>query len=95
MKVAVVGASGYAGSELLRLMAAHPHLEVVLVTGESAAGKAVGQHVPSLSALYPTSVYAPTQEVLEADIDAAFIALPHGASQQIVPALQERFANRL
>ena len=51
MKVAIVGASGYAGQELMRLAATHPDLEVVVATGESAAGTLIGVHAPALAAL--------------------------------------------
>jgi len=87
MKTAVVGASGYAGSELLRVIASHPDLELVLATGESAAGRRISDHVPALAALYPTDVFGATAEVLSSDADVVFLALPHGASQALVPDL--------
>jgi N-acetyl-gamma-glutamyl-phosphate reductase len=90
MRIAVVGASGYAGSELLRLLASHPDAEVVLATGESSAGTSVARHVPALAALYPETVFAPTASVLEADAEVVFLALPHGQSQSLVPRLLER-----
>ncbi len=87
MKVGVVGASGYAGVELLRLCAGHPELEVVVATAGGHRGQAVADHTPSLAAAYPTLVYAPT-EVGELDgLDLVFLALPHGQSQQLVPEL--------
>jgi len=90
MRTAVVGASGYAGSELLRIMESHDELEVVLATGESNAGLGVAQHVPALAAVYPKLVLSPTASVLEADIDVAFLALPHGTSQDLVRSLVAR-----
>lgn len=90
MKVAVVGASGYAGQELLRLAGAHGDLEVVLATGESAAGTRVATHAPALAALYGDQVFAPTSALREHDLDVAFLALPHGHSQNWVPELVER-----
>jgi N-acetyl-gamma-glutamyl-phosphate reductase len=90
MRVAVVGASGYAGQELLRLAAAHPALEVVLATGESAAGIAIGVHAPALAALYGERRFAPTSDLAGADVEAVFLALPHGQSQNWVPDLVER-----
>ena len=87
MKVGVVGASGYAGVELLRLCAGHPELEVVVATAGGHRGQAVADHTPSLAAAYPTLVYAPT-EVGELDgLDLVFLALPHGQSQHLVPEL--------
>lgn len=90
MRVAIVGATGYAGSELLRLGASHPDLEIVLATGESNAAKRVADHVPALAALYPTMVFAPTSQLATSEIDVAFVALPHGQSQRLVPELLAR-----
>ncbi len=90
MRVAVVGASGYAGQELLRLAASHPDLDVVLATGESAAGTRVATHAPALAALYPEMVFAPTDSLHEVEVETAFLALPHGQSQNWVPELLAR-----
>jgi N-acetyl-gamma-glutamyl-phosphate reductase len=90
MRVGVIGATGYAGSEVLRLCASHGDLDVVLATGESNAGKRVAEHVPALAAAYPSMVFAETNQVLTSDIDVAFVALPHGQSQKIVPELLNR-----
>lgn len=90
MKVAVVGASGYAGAELLRLLASHPEADVVLATGESARGRRVADHTPALAALYPTTVLGSLDELPALDIDVAFLALPHGRSQDLVGDLLER-----
>ena len=90
MRTAVIGASGYAGSELLRLIAAHPDLDVAIATGESNAGRRVSEHVPALGAVYPSLVFAPTAAALDASLDVAFLALPHGQSQIMVAALLER-----
>jgi len=90
MRVAIVGASGYAGSELLRLCASHPDLDVVVATGESSAGRRVAEHVPALAALYADAVFAPTSAIDGTDLDVVFLALPHGQSQRLVPGLLER-----
>ena len=90
MRIAVVGATGYAGLEALRLLASHPDADVVLATGESNAGRRVATHAPALAGLFPDLVYASTTKVLDADIDTAFLALPHGTSQSLVPALRDR-----
>ncbi|MHB8826909.1 MAG: N-acetyl-gamma-glutamyl-phosphate reductase [Acidimicrobiales bacterium] len=90
MKVAIVGASGYAGQELMRLAATHPDLEVVVATGESAAGTLIGVHAPALSALYGNERFAPTSALEDADVEAVFLALPHGQSQNWVPDLIAR-----
>jgi N-acetyl-gamma-glutamyl-phosphate reductase len=69
------------------LCASHRDLEVVLATGESNAGKRVGEHVVALAALYPSMIFEPTQAVFDAEIDVVFMALPHGESQKLVPRL--------
>jgi N-acetyl-gamma-glutamyl-phosphate reductase len=90
MRIGVLGATGYAGSELLRLSASHPDLKVLVAGGSSSAGRRLGDHVPSLAAIYPDLVVSDTSEVLEADLDVVFLALPHGESQGIVPELRRR-----
>ncbi len=90
MRVGVVGASGYAGAEVVRLCGAHPDLEVVLVTGDSSAGVALGAHVPALAARYPDLVLGAHESVLSAELDLVFVALPHGKSQGLVARLVER-----
>ena len=87
MKIGVVGASGYAGAEVLRLCVTHPDLEVVVATGESNAGKTVASHVPALAGAYPHLSFAPTSSIAEFDLDVVFLALPHGESQRLVPDL--------
>jgi len=85
-----MGATGYAGSELLRLMASHPDLDVVVATGAASAGKSVAEHVPALAAAYPSTVVEPSSAVLEVNLDVVFLALPHGESQAYVPSLLQR-----
>src|SRR5687768_10838414 len=88
-RVGIIGASGFTGAELLRLIAGHPDLEVVVATGDSMAGTAVASLYPSLAAAYPDLVFAPYVEGLadQHQLDVVFCGLPHGTSQQIVPGL--------
>ena len=90
MKVGVVGASGYAGIELLRLCAGHPELEVVVATAGGHRGQHVADHTPSLAGAYPTLAYAPTEPSELDGLDLVFLALPHGQSQQLMPDLIPR-----
>jgi N-acetyl-gamma-glutamyl-phosphate reductase len=102
MKAGIVGASGYTGVELLRLLAGHPDIDVAVVTAHSHAGQLVGEHTPSLAAAYPGMVYeaagpgAPdspdSPDSLDRldGLDLVFCALPHGESQRMVPALRDR-----
>jgi N-acetyl-gamma-glutamyl-phosphate reductase len=86
-RVGIIGASGFTGAELLRLAAAHPHLEVVLATGDTQAGTAVAALYPSLGAAYPELAFTPYDADACAGLDLVFLGLPHGASQAIVPEL--------
>lgn len=70
----------------MRLCAGHPEFEVVFASGDSQAGTAVGELYPSLAAAYPDATLEPW-EAIPAGLDIVFIALPHGASQAIVPKL--------
>jgi N-acetyl-gamma-glutamyl-phosphate reductase len=88
LRVAVIGASGYTGAELLRLCASHPHLEVAVATGESMAGTPVADLFPSLAGAYGDVEFVPLDAQSVAGCDLAFLGLPHGASQALVPELR-------
>lgn len=88
--VAVLGASGYSGAELLRLLALHPYFEVLSATASSKAGLAVADLYPSLAASYPGLRLGPTEAGSAEGADVVFCALPHGASQALVPELLKR-----
>jgi N-acetyl-gamma-glutamyl-phosphate reductase len=90
MKAGILGASGYTGSELLRLLAGHPEFEVTVVTAHSHAGQTVGTHTPSLAAAYPGLVYEGNDPAHFDGLDLVFCGLPHGESQRIVPELRAR-----
>lgn len=86
-RAAVVGASGYAGAELLRLLAGHPEIEVVHVTGESSAGTRLAELYPGLGPAYGETRYAALSAADLRGLDLVFCALPHGASQALVPQI--------
>jgi N-acetyl-gamma-glutamyl-phosphate reductase len=90
MKVGVVGASGYAGTELLRLCASHPELEVVVATAGGHEGQSVGAHTPALAGAYPRLVYSATNAADLDGLDVVLLALPHGHSQMFVPELMDQ-----
>jgi N-acetyl-gamma-glutamyl-phosphate reductase len=92
-RAGVVGASGYTGAELLRLLAGHPEIEVVHVTADSNAGVTVTSLYPSLATAYPRVEYAPYDASDLAGLDVVFLALPHGESQRVVPDLASRVAH--
>ncbi|MEO1064933.1 MAG: N-acetyl-gamma-glutamyl-phosphate reductase [Actinomycetota bacterium] len=89
-KVGVIGASGFAGAELLRLAAAHPSLDVVFATGDSQAGTRVGDLYPHLHAAYPDLVFESYDPALVDGLDVVVLGLPHGVSGGIVPDLTDR-----
>lgn len=84
--VAVSGASGYAGGEILRILAAHPDIEIRTVTAHANAGQPLVRHQPHLRSLAHLTLEATTPEVL-AGHDIVFLALPHGQSAQYTDAL--------
>jgi N-acetyl-gamma-glutamyl-phosphate reductase len=88
-RVGVVGASGYAGGELLRLCAGHPGFEVAWATGETTAGSAIAGLYTSLAPAYGSMGFTAFDSARAAEVDLVFCALPHGQSQRIVPALLE------
>lgn len=88
LRVAVAGASGYAGGEFLRLAARHPHLEVGALTAHSNAGARLGEVQPHLRSLADRVLGPTTPEVL-AGHDVVVLGLPHGASGEIAAALPD------
>jgi len=93
VKIAVIGASGYTGLELLRLLLTHPHAELVCVTSRQNAGRSIGE-------LFPRFTGAPAAELkfINPDADAitatgaevAFLALPHGVAAGYASSLLEK-----
>ena len=83
MKTAVIGASGYAGGELLRLLATHPHLLVTQVSAHSNAGELITSVHPHLTT-YQNQKFVAIEEVNFDQVDVVFIALPHGQSDSVV-----------
>lgn len=93
LKVAVAGASGYAGGELLRLLLGHPEVEIGVLTAGGNAGSTLAEHHPQLVPLAERVLADTTAQVL-AGHDAVFLALPHGHSAalaaQLAPSPQNR-----
>ena len=82
IRTAILGASGYVGGELLRLLAAHPHIAPAKLFGDSRAGQDIGAVHPHLAATYPALVVERFDGSLDG-IDLVFAALPHGQSQKV------------
>jgi N-acetyl-gamma-glutamyl-phosphate reductase len=90
-KVAIIGASGYSGEELVRLLLHHPHVELVAVTSRQNAGQTLAQVFPKFAS-HPKSkslrFSEPNAKVLAKQADVVFLALPHGvAAEYAVPLL--------
>lgn len=86
INTAILGASGYTGAELLRLLAHHPDVRIKALTAEKRAGSAMGEVFPHLAALN----LPPLVKIADVDftgIDSVFCALPHGLTQEVVAAL--------
>lgn len=88
VRIAVAGASGYAGGELLRLLLGHPEVEIGVLTAGGNAGTRLGEHQPHLAPLADRVLAESTAENL-AGHDAVFLALPHGHSAELAARLGE------
>jgi N-acetyl-gamma-glutamyl-phosphate reductase len=87
VRVGVVGASGYTGAELMRLVAGHPDFELVVATGDTMAGKRAADVYPSLELAYPELRYEPFDASSVVGLDLVFLGLPHEASMELAPQL--------
>lgn len=86
----VFGASGFAGAELLRILAGHPGFEVVMLSGDSQAGTCVASLYPNLAAAYPDEVFVEADPERADGLDVVFLAMGHGVSQHLVPHLRPK-----
>jgi N-acetyl-gamma-glutamyl-phosphate reductase len=91
-KVAIVGASGYSGEELIRLLLHHPHVDLVAVTSRQNAGQTVAQVFPKFAS-HPKSkslrFTEPNAELLAKQAEIVFLALPHGVAAEFAVPLNE------
>src|ERR1700730_724310 len=87
-KIGVLGASGYTGAELVRILLRHPRAEIVLLTAERSAGKAMRDVFPQFSPFaLPQLVAVDGLDWSRAALDVAFCALPHATTQKVVKDL--------
>lgn len=84
MRVGIIGASGFTGAELMRLLVGHDGFELVLATGDSQAGNAIAGLYPSLAGAYGEDVYDRYESSVVDGLDLVFCALPHGKSEAVV-----------
>ena len=87
IKVGIVGATGYTGVELLRLLAQHPQVQVAAVTSRGEAGMALADYFPSLRGIYPDLYFQTPDQADLAACDVVFFATPNGVAMQEAPAL--------
>jgi N-acetyl-gamma-glutamyl-phosphate reductase len=90
-KIGVLGASGYTGAELVRLLLRHPNAEIVMLTADRRAGKAMADVFPQfLPYALPTLTSIEDADWRKAALDVAFCALPHGTTQKVIKDLMVR-----
>ncbi len=89
MKIAVIGASGYTGLELMRILHRHPNCEVVAATSEQKAGQAVADAYPALRGVIDLSFESLDADALVGRCDAALTCLPHATAAPVVAALRK------
>src|SRR5437868_3303632 len=91
-KVAIIGASGYSGEELVRLLLEHPQVELTAVTSRQSAGQTVAQVFPRFAGHPKSKILRftePSAEVLAKQAELVFLALPHGVAAEFArPLLQ-------
>lgn len=82
----ILGASGYTGAELIRLLCSHPHIEISQLAAEKSAGQTMAELFPNFYAS-TLPVLCTTKEINWTDVNLAFCCLPHGASQEVISAI--------
>jgi N-acetyl-gamma-glutamyl-phosphate reductase len=95
IRVAVAGASGYMGAELLRILLGHPNVTVTAVTSDRLAGEPLARAYPHLRGLTELAFQELDPDRLASAADAVFLALPHMESQKAVPVLRRRGARAI
>jgi len=87
-RIGILGASGYTGADLVRLLATHPHVEIALLTGERSRGRSLADVYPHLGHLaLPGLIGLDEVEWPALDLDVVFCALPHATSQEVIRGL--------
>jgi N-acetyl-gamma-glutamyl-phosphate reductase len=90
MRAAVIGATGYAGAELVRLLSGHPHAELSMMTSRQQGGTPFSDIYPAMAGIVDASCEAFSQETVSEAADVVFTALPHKAAMAVVPGLIDR-----
>lgn len=87
VKVGILGATGYAGSEIVRLLSQHGGVELSMLTSKSYAGQKMSDIYPALKGICDMVLEEAEPEVVAEKCDVVFTALPHGASKEVIPKL--------
>ena len=90
MKVGIVGASGYVGGEVLRLLISHPQVEVSMVTSRQYVGEYIHRTHPSLKGFTDLTYSELDYDKMSDSCDLVFTAVPHGTATEIVKSLYDR-----
>jgi len=90
MKIGVVGATGYTGAELLRLLTNHPEVEITYLTSEKSAGENIADVYPHMQGAVDLTLEAFNPDRAAKAVELLFCALPHGHSHRVVPELVGR-----
>ena len=90
LRVAIAGASGYTGFELVRLLSLHPFVRLTAITSRAQKGQRLDEHYPALKRHCDLVFEEPAPASLAAKADLVFTALPHQAAMDIVPELLSR-----
>ena len=90
IKVSVLGATGYAGVELVRLLCGHKDVEIKYLVSKSFAGQKLSEVYPNFSGKYDFELCDLDVDKVAGESDVVFTALPHGASKEVIPLLYEK-----
>ena len=90
LRVGIVGATGYTGSELIRLLVGHPEVEISVVTSRQYAGHPISEVFPSLRGLIESRCRKPVPEEVAEESDFIFSAVPHKTAMEVVPQFYEK-----
>lgn len=89
MKAGIIGASGYTGRELVKILSRHPEIELISVYGRQ-SGVALSSHIPELSGLCDTVILPIDVDTIIKNNDVLFLAVPHGVSMELSPSFQDK-----
>lgn len=89
MKAGIIGATGYGGAELLRILHTHPHIEVASVYSSSKSGEAITDHFPHLHQHFPMTLEEIDPAKIAQQTDIVFLAVPTGIATTLAPELLE------